>query len=255
MEKVALAISAHPDDIEWAMGGTLLLLRAAGWSLHYMTVANGCYGTETLSREEIIAVRRDEARAGAATLGAVFHDSIVDDFNIFYLPDQIRKVAAVVREVAPDILLTHPLEDYMEDHINAARIACSAAFIRASGHYQSDPPRRATSKAVCIYHCLPHSLRDRMRRPVLPELFVDIESVMAEKRRAISCHKSQEAWLSTTQGTRTLADNMEADARAIGTLSKRFVLAEGWSRHLHVGYSSEEIDPLSEVLASLVVKG
>jgi len=254
MGTTVLAVSAHPDDIEWGMGGTLLLLRRAGCALHYMTVANGCYGTETLTREEIIAVRREEARAGAEALGATFHESITDDFNILYVQEQIRKVAAVVREVAPDIILTHPLEDYMEDHMNAARLICSAAFIRASAHYLTDPPRPAVGTPVCIYHTLPHSLHDRMRRPVVPELYVDIATVIDEKRRAISCHKSQEAWLSSTQGTQTLADNMEQDARKIGGMTRRFALAEGWSRHLHVGYSSEEIDPLADLLAEFVYR-
>ncbi len=254
MGMTVLAVSAHPDDIEWAMGGTLLLLRQAGCALHYMTVANGCYGTETLTREEIIAVRREEARAGAAVLGASFHESIVDDFDILYVQEQIRKVAAVVREVAPDIILTHALEDYMEDHMNAARLACSAAFIRASAHYLTDPPRQAVTNPVCIYHALPHSLRDRMRRPVVPELYVDIASVIEEKRKAISCHKSQETWLSTTQGTRTLADNMEEDARKVGGITRRFALAEGWSRHLHVGYSGEEIDPVSDLLSAYIYR-
>ena len=41
----ALAVAAHPDDIEFYMAGTLLLLKKAGCEIHYMTVANGSCGS------------------------------------------------------------------------------------------------------------------------------------------------------------------------------------------------------------------
>ncbi|HUZ16767.1 MAG TPA: PIG-L family deacetylase [Spirochaetia bacterium] len=248
MATTVLAISAHPDDIEWTMAGTMLLLGRLGCTLHYMTIANGCYGTQIHSKEEIARIRRAEAMASARAMGAEFHESIVDDFEIFHVPEQIRKVAAVVRRVAPDIILTHPLEDYMEDHMNGARLACSAAFIRASANYLTDPPVDAVSNDVCIYHTLPHGLLDRMRNPVHAERYVDIGSVIEEKRRLISLHKSQEAWLAQTQGTKSLADSMTEDSRRIGELTLQFTYAEGWNRHLHVGYSSAEIDPLGSLL-------
>ncbi len=252
MAPVVLAICAHPDDIEWAMGGTLLLLRKRGCLLHYMTVANGCNGTEVYTVEETIAIRRGEAMAAAQFLGAEFHESVANDFEIFYTDELIRKVAAVVREVAPDIVLTHALEDYMEDHINAGRLASSAAFARSSRNYLTDPPRPPIRKETCVYHALPHGLADRMRRPATAELYVDIQSVLPDKLTAISFHQSQVAWLGATQGTESLSKSVEEDARRVGALSGRFQLAEGWNRHLHVGYSAVEIDPLADLLADYV---
>lgn len=252
MGSVVFAVSAHPDDIEWAMGGTLLLLKERGCTLHYMTVANGCYGTEVHTFDEIVAIRRREAMSAAEHLGAEFHESIANDFEIFYTDELLRKLASVVRQVAPDIILTHALEDYMEDHINAGRLASSAAFVRSSVNYVTDPPAPPIGKEVCIYHALPHGLRDRMRNPVTAEHYVNIASVMEAKRTAISFHESQVAWLGSTQGTTTLSQAVEDDARSIGALSRRFEFAEGWSRHLHVGYSAEEIDPLAELLGGLI---
>ncbi|HUX21382.1 MAG TPA: PIG-L deacetylase family protein [Spirochaetia bacterium] len=250
MGTVVFAVSAHPDDIEWAMGGTMLLLREQGCTLHYMTIANGCYGTEVLSLQEITEVRRHEAMSAAEFLGAEFHESIANDFEIFYTNDLIRKVSATIRLVAPDILLTHALEDYMEDHMNAARLASSAAFVRSSVNYITIPPVPPIQKEVCVYHALPHGLTDRMRNPVAAETYVNIETVMEQKRRAISFHESQVAWLGSTQGTSTLAKAVEDDARLVGTASGRFEFAEGWNRHLHVGYSASEIDPLAELLSA-----
>jgi LmbE family N-acetylglucosaminyl deacetylase len=41
----AIAIGAHPDDIEFYMAGTLLLLKEAGYAIHYLNVANGNSGS------------------------------------------------------------------------------------------------------------------------------------------------------------------------------------------------------------------
>ena len=67
--QAVLAIAAHPDDIEFMMAGTLLMLREAGYELHVMNVANGSCGTATEDRETIIARRLDEARDAARALG------------------------------------------------------------------------------------------------------------------------------------------------------------------------------------------
>ena len=79
-----LAIAAHPDDIEFFMSGTFMLLGRAGWELHYMNLANGCCGTTQFDRETIAEIRRKEARQAADSIGAVFHESICNDLEIFY---------------------------------------------------------------------------------------------------------------------------------------------------------------------------
>ena len=42
---IAIAIGAHPDDIEFYMAGTLVLLERTGWETHYLNVGNGCCGS------------------------------------------------------------------------------------------------------------------------------------------------------------------------------------------------------------------
>jgi len=44
-KRVALAVGAHPDDVEFMMAGTLSLLAKAGFEPHILTVANGSCGT------------------------------------------------------------------------------------------------------------------------------------------------------------------------------------------------------------------
>jgi N-acetylglucosamine malate deacetylase 1 len=37
----AIAVAAHPDDIEFMMAGTLLLLKRAGYEIHYFNLLSG----------------------------------------------------------------------------------------------------------------------------------------------------------------------------------------------------------------------
>src|SRR4051812_34937369 len=57
-----LAIAAHPDDIEFMMAGTLLLLRDAGWDTHYLNVSSGNLGSLTLTPSETARIRSAEAQ-------------------------------------------------------------------------------------------------------------------------------------------------------------------------------------------------
>src|SRR4051794_41914541 len=65
----ALAIFAHPDDIELGASGTLLRLQSAGYQIHYLAVANGSCGSSVLGGAELVRVRRDEAMAACRTGG------------------------------------------------------------------------------------------------------------------------------------------------------------------------------------------
>src|SRR5256714_11072044 len=95
--KSAIAIGAHPDDIEFYMAGTLLLLKKAGYEIHYLNVASGNCGSAEYNSAATRSIRNTEARAAAKTLGAHFYPSLADDLEIFYNIDLLRGVAAIVR--------------------------------------------------------------------------------------------------------------------------------------------------------------
>ena len=135
MPKRAFAIAAHPDDIEFMMSGTLILLGRAEYELHTMTVANGSCGTDRLDVEAIARIRRQESIDAAGLIGAVYHESLVDDIEIYYERETLRRLGAVVREVAPEIILTQSTEEYMEDHSNTTRLVLSAAFTRGMRNF------------------------------------------------------------------------------------------------------------------------
>lgn len=246
--KTAIAIGAHPDDIEFYMAGTLLLLRRAGYEIHYFNVSNGCCGSTKYKPAQIRRIRLSEAKRAARVLGAHFHPPIGNDLEIFYDLKTLRRVAAVIREVKPNVVLTHPPVDYMEDHTNTCRLAVSAAFAHAMPNFRSSPPRPTADYDVTVYHCTPHTMRDPLRRLVVPEFFINTTSVQAVKRAALAEHQSQQAWLDASQGMNSFVAKADSDARLVGRLSRKFKFAEGWWRHLHYGFSATEVDPLREML-------
>jgi LmbE family N-acetylglucosaminyl deacetylase len=250
---IAFAIGSHPDDIEFMMGGTVLLLKERGCELHYMNIANGSCGTQVHAKDEIIRIRREESMRAAAYVGAVYHESIVDDLAVFYTQDLISRVAAVVREVKPDIVLTLSLLDYMEDHMNAARIAVTALFVRGMRNYETVPSRPPVFNDTALYHALPYGLTDMMRRPVAPEFYVDVSSVIDRKAEFLSRHASQKDWLDKSQGLDSYLIAMREMSRKVGGISGRLEYAEGWRRHSYLGYAATDINPLQDLLGPLYV--
>lgn len=250
-QKTVFAIAAHPDDIEFTMAGTLFLLKARGWNLHYMMIANGSWGTASMNREQIIRARREESIAAAEYIGAAYHEALVDDLEIFYCRKTLLQLIATVREVQPDVVLTHSPSDYMEDHQNAARLAVTAAFCRGMVNAPTEPPVPATFQDVAVYHAAPHGNRDAMRKLVRSERYVNIESVIQRKREMLACHKSQKEWLDVSQGYDSYLDSMQNAGAMTGKLCGKFQYAEGWRKHNHLGFSAVDSDPLGETLADV----
>ena len=241
-------IACHPDDIEFVMAGTLLLLKDRGCDVHYMTIANGSWGTADMRREDIIRARRNESAASAEQMGFTYHEALVDDLEVFYERKTLTRLIAVVREVDPDIILLQSPVDYMEDHQNAVRLAVTAAFCRGMVNAPADPPTPVTFKDVVLYHGQPHGNLDSMRRVVRAERYVDISSVLKRKRAALACHKSQKEWLDVSQGYDSYLDSMEEAGASVGKLSGKYEYAEGWRRHNPLGFSAKDIDPLADLL-------
>src|SRR2546425_4986452 len=137
----SIAIGAHPDDIEFYMAGTLLMLKKAGYETHYLNVASGNCGSADYNGPTTRSIRNTEARAAAKTLGASFHPAIADDLEIIYSLELLRSLSAIISEVKPNIVLTHSPQDYMEDHTNTCRLAVTAAFARGMSNFKTVPSR------------------------------------------------------------------------------------------------------------------
>ncbi len=245
MKKIVFAVGCHPDDIEFMMSGTLMRLKAAGYEIHYMNVANGSCGSDSLPAAEIINIRREESIAAAASIGAIYHESIANDLEVFYERDLLFKLGAIMREVKPDIILTHSPVEYMEDHTNTCRLTVSAIFTRTMKNFPTIPETAPIVKPVTLYHCLPYGLQTPLREPVTADLYVDVSEVIEKKSQMLSCHKSQKEWLDVSQGMDSYLTTMTEQCQAIGQMSGKFDYAEGWRRHLHLGLCDADADPLA----------
>ncbi len=254
MSLTVFAVAAHPDDIEFTMAGTLSLLAKAGCDIHYMNIADGSCGSADLDAEAIAEIRLSEAKNSAKRIGATFHPPVVPDFEIFYQKDLLAKIGSIMREVNPDILLIHSPQDYLEDHMNACRLALTAAFCRGMRNFPVDPPHPPVSSDIAVYHAQPHGNRDQLNQPVIPEFFVNIDSVIDEKTAMLADHKSQKEWLDRSQGMNAYLEIMKDLTREMGQLSGRCEFAEGWRPHSYLGYSVKNNDPLGDLLGDYVLR-
>jgi N-acetylglucosamine malate deacetylase 1 len=240
-------MAAHPDDIEFVMAGTLLRLKERGWDIHYFNLSTGNCGSVRYSAAKTRQLRLAEAKRAAKILGAHFHPPIADDLEIFCDIKLLRRVAAVIRDVKPSVVLTHSPQDYMEDHMNTCRLAVTAAFSRGMPNFVTTPKRHAVEGEVTVYHAMPHGLCDGLRQPITAELFVDTTAVQKTKLTALAEHRTQQEWLDVSQGMNSYLRTMDEMSRAVGKMSGRFAHAEGWRRHSHLGFCGEHADPLAEI--------
>ncbi len=251
--KRALAIVAHPDDVEFYAAGTLLQLADAGYEIHFWNLADGCMGSKQIAAEPLREMRAAEAARAARLAGAVLHPPIFRDMDIRYGPEGLARATAVIRSVRPDILFTHCPHDYMEDHEAACRLAVSAAFARSMANFPTDPDHPAVADPLRIYHLMPHSALDYRGDPVRAGLLVDVGSVWARKAALLACHESQNQWLGESQGMASMESGMRAWAQSLGAQSGRFALAEGFIRHHHIGFCEPDFDPLLAALPDSAV--
>jgi len=246
--RVAIAIGAHPDDIEFYMAGTLLLLKQAGLETHYLNLVSGNCGSSRWNAQTLRSLRKKEAKTAAGILGAHFHPSLTDDLEILYSRELLRKTAAILRDVKPHVVLTHSPQDYMEDHTNTCRIVVTAAFARGMANFKTTPPRPISERDLTIYHGMPHGLCDSLRQRIIPGAYVNTSSVHKVKEQALATHQSQQHWLRTSQGLNSYLKTMNDMSREVGRMSKRFEHAEGWRRHLHLGFCERTAEPLADSL-------
>lgn len=250
---IALAVFAHPDDIEFTCAGTLALLAERGWEVHTQTLADGCMGSLEMGPEAIARQRWEESQAAAVVLNATPHPPLFSDLGIFYNESQARQVAARIRQIQPNLILTHAVEDYMEDHMTTARLALHALFSAGIPNYATDPEQPPYEKPRALYHTLPHGLcRPADRRRVTPECYINVDSVLDQKRKALASHQSQKTWLDQTQGMDAYLDTMTDMAATLGRESGVGSHAEGFTRHLHLGLGPEDYTPLETTLQDLV---
>jgi two-component system, NtrC family, response regulator HydG len=115
-----LAIGAHPDDVEFGVGGTLLWHKFMGDEVAITTMCRGSRGGD---RE----ARATEAKRAAARIGARLFLHDLDDTQISESEPTVSLIEGVIEEFTPTIVYTHSWNDLHQDHRNTHRASLVAA--------------------------------------------------------------------------------------------------------------------------------
>jgi LmbE family N-acetylglucosaminyl deacetylase len=230
MTQRVLAIGAHPDDVELLAAGTLVLLNEAGWHVHLATMTPGDCGSANLDREAIAAIRREEARRSAAMIKAGYTCLEARDFQVFLGDDLVRRATALIRAVAPDLVLTHAPSDYLADHEECHRIVRAACFAAPVRNYATDGDESPTGAIPHLYTFDPVELTDGRGAPAEADFVVDVGDAMAMKEAMLSCHASQREWLRRQHGVDQYVEEMRSWARTRGR-EAGCQFGEGFRRH------------------------
>jgi LmbE family N-acetylglucosaminyl deacetylase len=210
-----LAVHAHPDDIETLAAGTLALLAQAGHRIVIATLTAGDCGSSGPGPRETAAIRRGEATAAAAMIGADYLCLGLPDLAVFNDDATRRRVTELVRAAAPALVITAPPADYHPDHEATSVLVRDACFAASAGNYRTGPA--APLAAIPhLYFTDPIGGRDREGRPVAPDFAVDVGPWFATKRAMLAAHLSQIAWLADQHGLADPLAAMEAWTRRRG---------------------------------------
>ena len=139
---VALAIGAHPDDIEFGCGGTLAKWAAAGTLVHHLVLTDGSKGTWNPQADvaALIAQRQVEQRSAARRLGAtgevIFMHQV--DGDLVDSRELRGEIARLIRRLTPNVVLGHdPWKRYRlhPDHRNTGLNVCDAIVAARDPHF------------------------------------------------------------------------------------------------------------------------
>lgn len=216
--RVALAIGAHPDDIEFGCGGTLAKWASAGAIVHHLVLTDGSKGTWNVNAdiEGLISDRKREQIAAAQALGCTGSVEFLGyvDGELEFSRDAIERVALHIRTIRPDIVLSHdPWKRYRlhPDHRNTGFIVTDAIVAARDPHF------------------LKHQLVDGInhhRPDVLmlweadePNHVENITDSLSQKLSALESHASQfESTMKAVdnESLRVFRDRMTTRARELG---------------------------------------
>ena len=190
--KNVLAIGAHPDDMEQFCGGTLKLISdLEGYQVTIAALTSGECGSNELSPQEIIAIRKKESEEGARKINANFINVGITDGSIEYNLETTRKIVALIREVNPLIIFTHPTEDYMTDHAHTGQLVLWAVPESTHKNFRVDTEASHLEKQPYVYHTDPQGLINKRGQIVEVNTIIDITDVVEEKLEALGAHESQ----------------------------------------------------------------
>ncbi len=187
MPERALAIAAHPDDVEFNCGGTFAKWSAAGCVVNHLICTDGSKGSWDPGQDldELVALRQIEQRAAAKALGSAGEVGFLGyvDGELEVTLQARGEVAWWIRRFRPDVVLAHdPWKRYRihPDHRAAGFLACDGIVAARDPHFfpehDVDPWRPTT---LLLFEA------DE------PDHVEDVTDWTDPKLEALECHESQ----------------------------------------------------------------
>lgn len=180
-----LAISAHPDDVEISVGGTILRLRSLGYSVAICTATDG-EPTPHGSRE----IRLAEARKAADFIGV--EEYAVLDMPNRYLVDSVEnrvKIANVIRKHRPQVILCPHTAGLHPDHREISKIVDAARFYAKLT--KTDPAGKPWPYEPWWTPRQYYFFLGGTEEGVMPTFIVDVTDQYERKVELLSCYASQ----------------------------------------------------------------
>lgn len=183
MEQVdILCITAHPDDVEISMAGTVLHHIALGHSVGLVELTAGELGTRGNA-----ALRAQEAEAARVVLGARFRYQLGLPDGFFRADEpSLLNVVQAIRRHRPRVLLTNAVRDRHPDHGRGAALVAEAAFL--SGLRRILTTHDGREQEAWRPTQVLHAIQDHW---VEPQVLVDITPFWEKKQEALRCFASQ----------------------------------------------------------------
>ncbi len=184
-----LAFGAHPDDVEFLCGGTLLKYRKQGHKIFIALTTSGNIGSNVIEgREKIAAVREAEQIEAAKFYQAEVRFLRYNDEGLVD-SEQLRKdVINTVRWAVPDVVFTNPPCDNSTDH-NVTGTVVGRVLLSLVGKNVPSDVKPMDKFPSLFYWDTTAGIN------FVPEVYVDITHEFDRKVLALSCHKSQISWM------------------------------------------------------------
>lgn len=174
-----LAIFAHPDDVELAVGGTLLKMKSLGYATAALDVTRGEMGTRGTPEG-----RAKEAEEAAKLLKLDVRENLgLPDGHVFAGDEERTRLVRVLRRLKPKVLLTHQDRDPHPDHNHIVQLVRESARLASMRRYDEETGEEKIEPPVVAHNVF--------SRRVVPSFIVDISDFLDEKMEAIRAHRSQ----------------------------------------------------------------
>jgi N-acetylglucosamine malate deacetylase 1 len=190
-----LAIAAHRDDVEQTCGGTLLKMAQRGQRTGILDLTQGEMGTRGTAED-----RAREASDAAMILGVSWRRALdIPDGRVENTWENRLKVASVIRETRPRVVILPYWKGRHPDHYRASVLGYEACFLAglAKLALSSQPPTvsQTNSSADRLDSPAPHRpfkiIYATLYYDARPTFVVDISQQFEQKFASILAYKSQ----------------------------------------------------------------